>query len=65
MLNLQSYLKLTTKNYEVVDYDNAGAEVDRRVPKIYLDKELAKDYATAMELVLKEDKELKEKYENE
>ena len=52
-----------TKNYEVVDYDNAGAEVDRRV-KIYLDKELAKDYATAMELVLKEDKELKEKHEN-
>ena len=53
-----------TKNYEVVDYDNAGAEVDRRV-KIYLEKDLAKDYATAMELVLKEDKELKEKYENE
>ena len=52
------------KNYDVVDYDNAGKEVDRRV-KLYLEKDLAKDYATAMELVLKEDKELKEKYENE
>lgn len=52
------------KNYDVVDYDNPGQEVDRRV-KLYLEKDLAKDYATAMELVLKEDKELKEKYENE
>jgi len=52
------------KNYDVVDYDNPGLEVDRRV-KLYLEKDLAKDYATAMELVLKEDKELKEKYENE
>ena len=52
------------KNYDVVDYDNPGREVDRRV-KLYLEKDLAKDYATAMALVLKEDKELKEKYENE
>jgi len=56
--------EVDSKNYDVVDYDNPGMEIDRRV-KIYLEKDLAKDYATAMDLVLKEDKELKQKYENE
>ena len=46
------------------DYDNAGVEVDRRA-KLYVDKKKAESYAEAVVAVLKDDKELADKYEEE
>ena len=46
------------------NYDNAGAEVDRRA-KLYVSKGKAKDYSEALKLVLEGDKTLADKYEEE
>ena len=46
------------------NYDNAGAEVDRRA-KLYVSKGKAKDYPEALKLVLEGDKTLADKYEEE
>lgn len=48
--------------YDVIPYDNASQEVDRRA-KAYLKKNKADNYAEAYKLVLQDDSELKEKYE--
>ena len=48
----------------VADYDNAGVEVDRRA-KLYLEQKKAENYGEAVLAVLKNDKELSDKYEEE
>lgn len=48
----------------VADYDNAGVEVDRRA-KLYLEEKKAENYGEAVLAVLKNDKELSDKYEEE
>ena len=48
----------------VTDYDNAGVEVDRRA-KLYLEQKKAENYGEAVKAVLKNDKELSDKYEEE
>lgn len=48
----------------VAEYDNAGVEVDRRA-KLYLEEKKAENYGEAVKAVLKNDKELSDKYEEE
>lgn len=59
-----SFAEISTDGEFVVDrqpYTNAGDEVDRRA-NLYMSKGKAKDYSEAIELVFKEDSELKEDY---
>ena len=66
MPKVVEFAELSDENGEIIsaDYDNAGIEVDRRA-KLYVDKKKAETYADALQLVLKDDKELAEKYEVE
>ena len=66
MPKVVEFAELSDENGEIVsaDYDNAGIEVDRRA-KLYVEKKKAENYADALQLVLKDDKELAEKYEVE
>ena len=66
MPKVVEFAELSEDGGEVLpnDYDNAGVEVDRRA-KLYVDKKKAESYAEAVVAVLKDDKELADKYEEE